>query len=138
MEQLHGALVDAFERRRGHLAQLARDLAAEQPAAAADVDWDQVDQIMRGFETVILEALRDGTDTSRQLLLETAVPALVQGGATAAALAGSSTRFGVLLTDVLVDLPEELAAEGRRWLAAFFDGYVQDVVRAAAAAGGPV
>jgi len=98
----------------------------------ADYAPDELEQLLRGFEQMLLEDLDGQGHTARDLYLETAIPAVVASGRTPAMLASGITRFGILLSsDIAADLDRERRAEGIAWLADFFARFCSDVTETA-------
>ncbi len=95
---------------------------------------EDIDQIVHAFGSALREGLRDEGTAARDLLIEGAVPAVLEQGETAASLARSAAIFGVLLAgDAAALLPEGSREEAVGWLAAFFGDWASDVVTAAGA-----
>ena len=73
---------------------------ALRPAGAPEYDRDTIEQLIHGFEQLMLEALDDTGNDTRRLFLETAVPAVVAAGETPATIARGIATFASLLTAV--------------------------------------
>jgi hypothetical protein len=113
-----------------------RELAARMPSAE-DYAPDELEQLLHGFERMLLEELEGGGGPTRQLYLETAVPAVVSRGRTAAQIAEGTIRFGILLTvEIVAELAPEDRGAGAERLAAFFAEFGHDAVATAVAEGG--
>lgn len=95
---------------------------------------DDLEQVLRAFQSLMLEEL-DGGGETRALFMETAIPAFLADGIPAASLIGAATHVAVDVTPrLMAAVPPEDADRAREWLACFWSAYLKDV--AAAAIGG--
>ena len=101
------------------------------------VDEGDLDQLLRAFSSLMLEALSGG-DEVRALFLDTAIPAYVEQGAGAGTMIAANTYFAVDVTDrLLAAMREDARDEAREWLADFWSAYIRDVADRAFAAEAP-
>ena len=134
-EALRAAIAES---RDGWMRAGERAVAASPELAAASLGDDDLNQLLNGFEALMLEALEERGDETRRLFLETAVPALVAGGQTPASLVHGAAAFSVLLATEIVPLvSEEHRGETAGWLAGFLGAYCRDLVEAATVAEAP-
>ena len=118
--------------RSGHdeIMRLARLRVADLGIA---LDEPELEQLIHGFETLLLEALEGrGTDT-RDFFLETAIPGVIQAGLqTRDEVVGGVAAWAVLLSTSLVErLPEESREPATLWLSRFFGDYAEATARVA-------
>lgn len=116
--------------RTGHadLMRLARRRVDEAGMPLTD---EELEQLVHGFEQLLLEALEEAGTATRDFFVETAIPAIVASGrATPDAMTGTITAWAVVLSVSLVgSLPEEEREAGTTWLSRFFDGYAAAAAR---------
>ena len=102
---------------------------------ATQTDQAATEQFLRAFEALMREALEGGRD-QRDLVMDAAIPALVEHGMTTAELVNSHTAFFVALAPPLVEAvePAGLRDEAALWLAAYAGDYTREVAERAEAA----
>ena len=99
-----------------------------------DADRKASEQFVHAFAELLREALR-GERAQRELVMETAVPALVANGQTPLDLLGGHIAFFMALQPHLLDaIPADLRLEAGRWLARYAADYPGEVVARATAA----
>jgi hypothetical protein len=92
---------------------------------------EELEQLVHAFRASLREALAGSGTDARDLMIETAVPAVVAQGDTPATLARSSGVFGVLLASRVARVVPEDARDGAAtWLGAFFGEWLHDIVAA--------
>ena len=128
-------LVRAIERSHDVLVDLGRVAASMDERLAATIGEQDLDQVMRAFESVLVEALEQSGSETRRLLLTSAVPAAVAAGWTLLDIAQSNATFSVLLTALIAELPEQHRSAARGWLAVFMGEYLRDALAEAKKAG---
>ncbi len=115
------------------LAQRAASVTPEM--GAGRYSREELEQLIRGFEALLLEELFQRGRETRELFMETAIPGLVGDGQRVASLTHASTTFSLL---VAVEVLDEIGPEHRPgatvWLADFFGGYVSEVAAVATVA----
>ena len=117
--------------------------------AAADADLDpnsrfdefrseDLEQFLNAYEALFMEALEGRGTETRDLILDTALPPIVELGQTARDMARSNVISAVMLAHRLLPLVKpELRDDAARWLAAFLSTYSYEVIgRAQALEGG--
>ena len=129
------ALLDLLDREPELLVEVAKRAQAVNESGQ-DYSDEDVAQIVHAFGGALREALAGTGSDARDLLMQTAVPAVVARGETPATLARSATVFGVLLAGAVRErVPAELTEGAVEWLAGFFGAWAHDVVEAARSAG---
>lgn len=127
-------LVSTLRAHRARFVQLGALAIAQsnRTAGGAGLFNDKVvENLVGGLLTSIEEALEGGVKEKRALVLETAIPALVESGRDYATTARSLTALGVMLShEVASELAPDLRGEAITWLAACIGEIVGDVVRA--------
>lgn len=130
-EPFAAALARAFEARNASLVMRAREVLT---AAGAQLDWtdDDLRQILTGFAAMVREAAEGTGNSTRELFLDTAVPAAVAQGETPEHLLEMTVTWGVLIaTELTAEVPADEREAALAWLAGFFGRYARDVHDAA-------
>lgn len=107
----------------------ARARGGATPFAQRDIE-----QLMRGFGAVMVEALEGASTADRALFVDTAVGGLMASGRDVGSLLAGVAAFGVTIAHALlprVDAQHRDAAAA--WLSRFFHEYAQCIVDAAKA-----
>lgn len=100
----------------------------------AETPEEQLVQLVHAVRAMLLEAL-EGGDETRRLVIETAIPAYVEAGDTAATIGGAITRFAVLVAEHIGSRVEpDLRTAAVAWLASFYARYVCETLEAVEAA----
>jgi hypothetical protein len=95
----------------------------------------EVDQMVRGFITMLLEQLEGRGDDTRALIVETLITGFIQSGDPIYKVVQWNATYMTLLAAELIPLlPEDVRAEGASWFAHFSGIYIADVVQAAVTA----
>ena len=85
---------------------------------------EELHQLLNGFEAMVVEALEGRGTQTRDLFVETAIPAVLAAGESPSGLVHNTVGFAILLTTHLLDsLPPEHRTEAGDWLAHFFADY---------------
>jgi hypothetical protein len=93
-----------------------------------------LEQFLNAYEALFLEAVEGATHETRDLILDTALPPILESASSPLTLIRSNVLSAVLLTHRLVPLVrEDLRDEAARWLAWFYAGYVEETARRAMA-----
>lgn len=129
-EPVRAAVLEAFERLRPRMLADAKRDADLDPASRID-DFAEADleQFLNAYEALMREALTDGGTATRDLILETALPPILELGQTPADMVRSNVISAVMMGHRLLPLvPEELRDEAARCLAVFLSDYHYDVI----------
>jgi hypothetical protein len=123
-------LLGAFERLRPQMLEDARRDADLDPASRIDeFDEKDLEQFLNAYEALLREALTDGGRQTRDLILETALPPILELGQTVPDMVRSNVISSVMLTHRLLPLvADERRDEAARCLAAFLSDYHHDVI----------
>jgi hypothetical protein len=108
------------------------------PEAPADETISEAaqEQFLHAFVELLREGLQGGSD-QRELVMETAVPAIVSAGQTALDLVAGHVAFFTALSPPLLDaVPERLRTDAAAWLARYAADYTREVTERALAAEG--
>lgn len=133
MDALRDALLSALDAVAPELPALAERLADE-GAAEPTGDDRATDQFLRAFLALLREGIEGGGE-QRDLVMQTAVPALVSAGQTPEQLVHGHVAFFMVLQSRLVPaVPEELRDDAALWLARYAAEYTREVLEVAGAA----
>jgi hypothetical protein len=130
-EDVRQDLLRAFRELRPDMVKHARSDADLDPNSRADEFSDaDIEQILNAYEGLVVEALTDSGRSTRDFVLDTALPPIVRSlGQTSADTVRSNIISAVMLAHRL--LPK-VAADRRddaaRWLAAFYGEYAHELV----------
>ena len=115
--------------------------------AAADADLDpasrfddfaegDLEQFLNAYEALFMEALSGTGRSTRDFILDTALPPILELGQDPLDLVRSTMISAVMLTHRLLPLVDpDLRDDAARWLASFYSGYAYDVAQRAFALG---
>ena len=134
-DALRAEIARAFQELRPDLIEFARRDADLDPHSRLDeFSPQEVEQFLNAWEAIFTEAL-DGTSRStRDFVLETALPPVLELGQTSLDMAQSNMISAVMLTSRLLPLiTEERREQAARWLAAFYAEYTREIVERAQA-----
>jgi hypothetical protein len=123
-------LAAAFKRVRPQMVAFARRDADLDPGSRiAEFSDADVEQFVNAYEALFLEALAGSGRETRDLVLETALPPIVDLGQTSLDMVRSNAISAVMLTHrLLPQVSPERREDAARWLAAFYGGYAAEVV----------
>ena len=129
------ALARAFAEVRPQMVQFAREDADLDPNRRADDFSDaDIEQFLNAWEALFLEALEGTGRAKRDLILETALPPVLELGGGAADLVRGNVVSAVMTTHrLLARVADGQRDEAARWLARFFSGYAREVAERAIA-----
>ena len=129
-EAVRAAVLDAFERLRPQmLADAKRDADLDPASRIDDFSEPDLEQFLNAYEALMREALTDGGTATRDLILETALPPILELGQTPADMVRSNVISAVMMSHRLLPLvPEDLRDEAARCLAAFLSDYHHEVI----------
>lgn len=118
----------APERHRD-LLRMVTNVVALVPEMAGKYGEEELDQLVRAFEAVVAESLEGSGREQMDLLVGSAVPALIADGQTTSTLARAVGALAVVIsTSLLRDMPRAEHDDAAGWLAGFFGEYAQAVV----------
>lgn len=125
-------LARAFRENHDLLLATARTAMAENPDAPEGVTETDLEQLINGFQAVVLEDLEQTAARVRDVFIDDVVSVSVALGQSPGQLARSAAIYGVLLSHVLVERIEPDARDAAlRWLARFWGAWSHDVVQRA-------
>ncbi len=133
MSRVDDALLQAVDAVSGELPELAGRLEdrLDVPQPEGEQDPRARDQFMRAFIALLREGIEGGRE-QRELVMSTAVPALVQAGQSPTDLVHSHVAFFMILGPRLIEhMPEDLRDEGSLWLACYAAEYTREVLQIA-------
>jgi hypothetical protein len=127
------ALLATLDDGRVDLAAVAAEIGETQEQEAT-VDEQTSEQFLRAFEALLREGLQGGRE-QRELVMESAVPALVANGQGAMDLLESHVAFFVGLSSVMIDAVDPgVRPAARIWMLRYAAEYVREVTEVALAA----
>jgi hypothetical protein len=129
VDEIAGSLLQALDRVAPELRALAESVQDED----ADPSLDEAagEQFLRAFEALLREGF-EGRRDQRDLVMETAVPALVATGQSSAELVEGHVAFFVILSArLLEEVPANLRDQAGPWLARYAGDYVREVTERA-------
>jgi hypothetical protein len=120
----------AFGELRPQMIAFARQDADLDPKSRVGEFGDEdIEQFLNAWEALFREALDGQGREKRDLILETALPPVMELGQTALDIARSNTISAVMTTHrLLARVAGEHRDEAARWLARFFSDYGREVV----------
>jgi hypothetical protein len=134
-EELHAELRRAFDefcpKMAGHLRQ---DAGLDPTTPLGWIDDAELQQFVNAFKAMVTEALDGPERSTRNLIFETALPGVVAEGRTDLQMARSTVITAVMVAYRMLPLVAPEHRDGAaRWLAAFYGGYVHELVQRAQA-----
>jgi hypothetical protein len=128
-------LARAFSELRPHMLAFARrDAELDPQRRADDISDDDIEQFFNAYEALFRESLEGSGRDKRDLILETALPPVMDLGSTALDLVRGNVVSAVLLTHRLLPRVSEGHRDAAaRWLAVFFSDYSREVAERALA-----
>jgi hypothetical protein len=123
-------LSEAFRRLRPQMVELARRDADLDPKSRIDEFSDaDIEQFLNAYAAIFQEALDGSGRQTRELVLETALPPIVEFGQTSLDMVRSNMISAVMLTHrLLPQVSAERREDAARWLAAFYGEYSSEVI----------
>ena len=115
------------------------------PDARKDADLDptsrigdfsdaDLEQFLNAYESMFTEALEGTGRATRDFILDTALPPVVEMGQTGLEMVRSQVISAVMLTHRLLPrVSEDVRHDAARWLAAFLSSYTEDIAARALA-----
>ena len=127
--ELRDAILRAFQELRPQMIPNARKDADLDPASRiGDFGDAELEQFLNAYESMFTEALEGEGRQTRDFILDTALPPVVEMGQTALDMVRSQVVSAVMLTHRLLPLiAPELRDDAARWLAAYHSGYTREV-----------
>lgn len=134
MSDVRAALLTAIDQTCDDFGAIADQVSGPAVTQGSPVaDPHARDQFVRAFAALLREGVEGGTE-QRELVMETAVPALVANGQSAMELLRAHVAFYTALSPhLLAAVPESLRAEAGTWLAGYAADYTREVVERAQA-----
>ena len=128
-ERLRAEIARAFQELRPHMiANAHKDADLDPDSLVDDFSDDDLAQFLNAYETMFMEALEGSGRETREFILETALPPIVQGGQGALAMIRSQVISAVMMTHRMLPLIDpELREDAARWLAAYFSAYTHEI-----------
>ena len=134
-DDVRAELKRAFSELRPHMiANARRDADLDPDSRIDDFQEPELEQFLNAYEAMFMEAVDGQSRETRDLVLETALPPVLEMSGTPLTLVRSNVLSSVMLAHRLLPLiPEDLREEAARWLAWFYSGYVEEMVERALA-----
>lgn len=130
MDALQDALLTALDQVTPELPAIAERLTEDADVQRAG-DERATEQFIRAFLALLREGIEGGGE-QRDLVMQTAVPALVASGQTTEQLVHGHVAFFMVLQARMVNaVPEELRDDAALWLARYAAGYTTEVLEVA-------
>jgi hypothetical protein len=131
MPDAAAALLAVLDDGRVDLAAVAGEIGEATGQQDPAVDDQTSEQFLRAFEVLLREGLQGGRE-QRELVMESAVPALVANGQGALDLVESHVAFFVGLSSVMVEAVDAEARQAARgWMVRYASEYVREVTEVA-------
>jgi hypothetical protein len=132
-DEVRSVLTSFFEEEGERIYQTVLQLNRSSAAGATrSYSESEVEQMVRGFRTMLLEELRGEQTETRAYLLEVLMPGFVAQGDPVSNIVQWNTTFMTLLAcEVAAHAPEGLRAQVASWYAHYTGLYVADVARVA-------
>ena len=130
-DDVRAELKRAFSELRPHMLDNARrDSDLDPDSRIDDFSESDLEQFLNAYEALFLEALEGQSTENRDLILDTALPPVLELSGTVLTLVRSNVLSAVMLAHrILPRVREDLREEAARWLAHFYSGYTEEVVR---------
>ena len=138
-DELRDEILRAFKELRPQMIPNARKDADLDPTSIiGDFGDAELEQFLNAWESMFTEALEGTGRQTRDFILDTALPPVVESGPGALAMIRSQVVSAVMLAHRLLPLVKpERRDDAARWLAAYHSGYTYEVAgRALAIEGG--
>jgi hypothetical protein len=134
MPDAAAALLAALDDGRVDVATVAAEVGEATGQQESAVDDQAGEQFLRAFEALLREGLQGGRE-QRELVMESAVPALMANGQTVGDLVESHVAFFVALSSVMIESVEAgVRPDARAWLLRYAAEYIREVTEVALAA----
>ena len=132
-DRVRDEIARAFRELRPRMAQDAAADADLDPASRLDdFGYQDIEQFINAYEALFMEALEGEGRETRDFILETALPPVLEMGQTALQLVRSNVISAVMLTHRLLPLVDaEVRHDAARWLAAFHSAYTYELAERA-------
>ena len=130
MSPVDDALLKSLDAVAGQIDELATQLEErlDLPEPEEPMDPRAREQFIRAFIALLREGIEGGRE-QRELVMSTAVPALVRSGQSPADLVHSHVAlFMVLSPQMLTHMPADLRDEGALWMACYAAEYTREVL----------
>jgi hypothetical protein len=132
-DAVRAELKRAFTELRPHMLDNARlDADLDPDSRIDDFDPADLEQFLNAYQALFFEAVDGKSRETRDLVLDTALPPVLELTGTPLTLVRSNVISAVMLTHRLVPLiREDLRDEAARWLAWFYSDYTEETARRA-------
>jgi hypothetical protein len=122
-------LLQAFKDLRPHLFDVSMQTSRMTPESNPDdYSREDIEQFLNAYEALMLEALEGRGRAKRDIIFESALPAVVAEGQPAVSMIQSNVATSVMMTYRLLDaVPAAAREESALWLAGFFSGYTREM-----------
>ena len=124
------ALLEALDRLRPELYDLSQQTSPFTPESnPEDFEREEIEQFLNAYEALVREALTGQGRATRDLIFDTALPAIfAEVGQPVGAMVSSSVALTVVVAHrLLADVPAELRDEAALWLSEFYSGYTREL-----------
>jgi hypothetical protein len=134
-ERVRAELARAFRELRPQMYEnAARDADLDPESRFGDFSEEDVEQFLNAFEALMHEAFEGEGRARRDLILDTALPPVMELGQTPLSFVRSNVISAVMLSHRLLPLvAPELRDDAARWLARFWSQYTLEIVERAMA-----
>ena len=134
-DDVRAELKQAFSTLRPHMLDNARrDSDLDPDSRIDDFSPADLEQFLNAYEALFMEAVEGKSRETRDLILDTALPPVLEMSGTPLTLVRSNVLSAVMLAHRMLPLVrEDLREEAARWLAWFYSGYVEETVQRALA-----
>ena len=128
-------IADAFRRLRPVMLENAeRDAELDPNSRIGDFSEQDLEQFLNAYEAMFTEALEGEGRATRDLIIETALPPIIEFGQTSLDMVRSNVVSAVILAHRMLPLvSEEHREDAARWLAHFLSSYSYELVERAQA-----
>jgi len=129
-DQLRAEIAQAFRQLRpSMLANAERDADLDPNSRIEEFADQDLEQFLNAYEAMFMEALEGRGTATRDLILETALPPIIEFGQTSLDMVRSNVISAVMMAHRLLPLvSEERRDDAARWLAAFLSGYSYEAI----------
>jgi len=134
-DEARAEIADAFRQLRpSMIANAERDADLDPNSRLGDFSEQDLEQFLNAYEAMFMEALEGTGRATRDLILETALPPIIEFGQTSLDMVRSNVISAVMMTYRMLPLiSDEHREEAARWLAAFHSGYSYELIERAQA-----
>ncbi len=129
-DRVRAEIAQAFQQLRPvMLANAERDAELDPNSRIDEFAEQDLEQFLNAYEAMFMEALEGTGSATRDLILETALPPIIEFGQTSLDMVRSNVISAVMLSHRLLPLiSEEHRDDAARWLAAFLSSYSYEAI----------